>query len=109
MSKARVILVGVGNAASSLIQALEYYAKSGKSGLKYETIGGMRLEDIEIVSAYDVVKNKVGKDLNEAMKREIITRSEYNLKNGELDLFPDEHAWGANKSVAFFEKWLGQR
>ncbi|MHA1237546.1 MAG: inositol-3-phosphate synthase, partial [Candidatus Hodarchaeales archaeon] len=45
----------------------EYYSKSGKSGLKYETIGGMRLEDIEIVSAYDVVKSKVGKDLNEAI------------------------------------------
>ncbi|MHA1207498.1 MAG: inositol-3-phosphate synthase [Candidatus Hodarchaeales archaeon] len=67
MSKAKVILVGVGNASSSLIQALEYYSKSGKSGLKYETIGGMRLEDIEIVSAYDVVKSKVGKDLNEAI------------------------------------------
>jgi len=67
MSKARVILVGVGNATSSLVQALEYYSRSGKSGLKYETIGGMRLEDIEIVSAYDVIKNKVGKDLNEAI------------------------------------------
>ncbi len=67
MSKARVILVGVGNASSSLLQGLEYYSKSGRSGLKYETISGMRLEDIEIVSAYDVVKSKVGKDLNEAI------------------------------------------
>jgi myo-inositol-1-phosphate synthase len=67
MSKARVILVGVGNATSSLIQGLEYYSKSGRSGLKYETIDGMRLEDIEIVSAYDVVKSKVGKDLNDAI------------------------------------------
>lgn len=25
----------------------------------------------------------------------------------ELDLFGGEHAWGANKSVAFFRKWLG--
>ncbi len=67
MSKARVILVGVGNAASSLVQSIEYYSKSGRGGLKYETIGSMRLEDIEIVTAFDVVKNKVGKDLNEAI------------------------------------------
>jgi hypothetical protein len=26
----------------------------------------------------------------------------------ELDLFPGEHAWGGNKSVAFFRKHLGQ-
>jgi hypothetical protein len=25
----------------------------------------------------------------------------------ELDLFPGEHAWGGNKSVAFFRKHLG--
>ena len=67
MSKARVILVGVGNATSSLIQGLEYYSKSGRSGLKYDKIGDMLLEDIEIVSAYDVVKSKIGKDLNEAI------------------------------------------
>ena len=67
MSKARVILVGVGNATSSLIQGLEYYSKSERSGLKYDKIGDMLLEDIEIVSAYDVVKSKVGKDLNEAI------------------------------------------
>lgn len=32
------------------------------------------------------------KDLNEAMQLEIITRSEYNLKNGTLDIFPAKHA-----------------
>ena len=25
----------------------------------------------------------------------------------ELDVFPDEHAWGGNKSEAFFRKHLG--
>ncbi len=32
------------------------------------------------------------KDLSEAMQLEIITRSEYNLKNGKLDMFPPEHS-----------------
>jgi hypothetical protein len=26
--------------------------------------------------------------------------------NLELDLFPGEHSWGANKSIPFFEKHL---
>ncbi len=30
------------------------------------------------------------------------------LENLELDLFPGEHAWGGNKSVAFFRKHLGK-
>jgi myo-inositol-1-phosphate synthase len=65
--KAKVILVGVGNATSAFVQALKYYSEHSTSGLQYETIGGMRLEDIEIVSAYDVVKSKVDKDLSEAI------------------------------------------
>ncbi|NHJ01673.1 MAG: inositol-3-phosphate synthase [Candidatus Heimdallarchaeota archaeon] len=70
VAKARVILVGVGNAASSLVQALRYYsvhATDGASGVNYETIGGLRINDIEIVSCFDVVEGKVGKDLAEAI------------------------------------------
>ncbi|MFX0013302.1 MAG: inositol-3-phosphate synthase [Promethearchaeota archaeon] len=67
MTKARVILVGVGNAASALVQALEYYSKHETTGLKYETIGGLRINDIEIVTAFDVVEGKVGKDITEAI------------------------------------------
>lgn len=67
MTKARVILVGVGNAASALVQALEYYTKHKTTGLKYETIGGMRISDIEIAAAFDVVEGKVGKDVTEAI------------------------------------------
>ena len=67
MAKARVILVGVGNAASALVQALEYYTKHETTGLKYESIGGMRINDIEIAAAFDVVEGKVGKDITEAI------------------------------------------
>ncbi|MFW9853814.1 MAG: inositol-3-phosphate synthase [Candidatus Thorarchaeota archaeon] len=66
MSTVRIVLVGVGNAASSLTQSLVYY-KDRPSGTKYETIGDLRIGDIEIVSAFDVVKGKVGKDLGEAI------------------------------------------
>jgi myo-inositol-1-phosphate synthase len=56
----------VGNAASSLVQSIVYY-KDRPSGTKYEKIGDLRIGDIEIVSAFDVVKGKVGKDLREAI------------------------------------------
>lgn len=67
MTKARIILVGVGNAASAVVQALEYYSKHETTGLKYETIGGLRVSDIEIAGAFDVVEGKVGKDITEAI------------------------------------------
>ncbi len=67
MENARVILVGVGNAASALVQSLEYYSKHETIGLKYETIGGLRISDIEIAAAFDVVEGKVGKDISDAI------------------------------------------
>ncbi len=68
MTKAKVILVGIGNAASSLVQALSYYKhKSKELKVAYETIGGLKISDINIVGAYDVVEGKVGCDLSEAI------------------------------------------
>lgn len=66
MTKARLILVGVGNAASSFVQALKYYDHK-TTGFKYESIGGLRISDIEIAAAYDVVEGKVGQDLSKAI------------------------------------------
>jgi len=62
----RVALAGIGNSASALVQGVSYY-KSGGSGLAYPVIGGYSLEDVEFVSAFDVSKRKVGKDLAEAI------------------------------------------
>lgn len=67
MTHAKVILVGVGNAASALVQALEYYSKHETIGLKFETIGGLRIDDIEISAAFDVVEGKVGRDVTDAI------------------------------------------
>ncbi|MFX0171651.1 MAG: inositol-3-phosphate synthase [Candidatus Hodarchaeota archaeon] len=66
MTKAKVILVGVGNAASAFVQALKYY-ENKSIGFKYMSIGGLGIEDIEITGAYDVIEGKVGKDLSEAI------------------------------------------
>ncbi len=69
--KIRVAIVGVGNCASSLVQGRYYYAdaKPGEMipGLMHVDLGGYHVSDIEFVAAFDVDREKVGKDLSEAI------------------------------------------
>jgi len=69
--KVRVAIVGVGNCASSLVQGRYYYADAKESdfvpGLMHVNLGGYHVRDIEFVAAFDVDKEKVGKDLSEAI------------------------------------------
>ena len=67
----RVAIVGVGNCASSLVQGVHYYrdAKAGEPipGIMHVDLGGYHIRDIEFVAAFDIDKNKVGKDLADAI------------------------------------------
>jgi myo-inositol-1-phosphate synthase len=69
--KVRVAIIGVGNCASSLVQGVQYYknAKVGEfiPGLMHVDLGGYHVGDIEFSAAFDIDKNKVGKDLSEAI------------------------------------------
>src|SRR6266571_1544440 len=69
--KVRVAIVGVGNCASSFVQGVHYYRdaspKTFVPGLMHVNLGGYHVRDIEFVAAFDVDKNKVGKDLSEAI------------------------------------------
>jgi myo-inositol-1-phosphate synthase len=69
--KIRVAIVGVGNCASSLVQGRYYYENAKDDefvpGLMHVNLGGYHIRDIEFVAAFDVDKNKVGKDLSEAI------------------------------------------
>ncbi len=71
MSKIRVAIVGMGNCASSLIQGIHYYrnAKAGDfvPGLMHVTVGSYHVSDIDVVAAFDVDSNKVGRDVGEAI------------------------------------------
>lgn len=69
--KIKVAIVGVGNCASSLVQGIEYY-KNAKGndfvpGVMHVNFGGYHISDIEVVAAFDVNSNKVGKDVAEAI------------------------------------------
>jgi len=68
MSKIRLAIAGVGNCASSLVQGFSYYAKQQDTiGLMHEVIGGFRVEDCEVVAAFDIDARKVGRPLEEAI------------------------------------------
>lgn len=71
MDKIRVAIIGVGNCASSLIQGVHYY-KNAKAtdfipGVMHVNLGGYHIRDIEFVAAFDIDRNKVGKDLSKAI------------------------------------------
>lgn len=68
----KVGIVGLGNCASSLIQGLEYYKDVDEKsepviGLMSNDFGGYLIRDIQVVAAFDVNGNKVGKDISEAI------------------------------------------
>ncbi len=71
MSKIKVAIVGVGNCASSLVQGIQKYREAPDNefipGLMHTVLGGYHIGDIEFVAAFDIDKNKVGKDLGEAI------------------------------------------
>ncbi len=71
MGKIRVAIIGVGNCASSLVQGVEYYKKAKEDdfipGLMHVNLGGYHVRDIEFSAAIDIDKNKVGKDLADAI------------------------------------------
>jgi myo-inositol-1-phosphate synthase len=74
VGKINVAIIGVGNCASSLVQGVHYYAKAKDDefvpGLMHVNLGGYHISDIRFVAAFDIDKNKVGKDLARAIYTE---------------------------------------
>ena len=80
MPRIRIAIAGVGNCASSLVQGIHYYAAAAArsadgngqrgndtTGLMHPAIGGWRVEDIDVVAAFDIDARKVGRPLEEAL------------------------------------------
>jgi myo-inositol-1-phosphate synthase len=69
--KVRVAIIGVGNCANSLLQGVEYYKDADPEtfvpGLMHVDLGGYHVRDVEFTAAFDVTKDKVGKDLADAI------------------------------------------
>ncbi len=72
MGKINVAIIGTGNCASSLVQGLYKYGEVDEGtakipGLMNNILGGYALSDVNVVAAFDVDKDKVGRDLSEAL------------------------------------------
>jgi myo-inositol-1-phosphate synthase len=66
--KIRVAIAGLGNCAGGLIEGVAFYRKNRTTdGLIFPVIGGYRVENIEVVCAFDVSKAKVGRPIREAI------------------------------------------
>ena len=71
MSSINVAIIGAGNCASSLVQGVYKYQEAPEDefipGLMHTVLGGYHISDINFVAAFDIDKNKVGKDLSQAI------------------------------------------
>ena len=84
MGKINVAIIGVGNCASSFVQGIHKYVELPEDenvpGIMHTKIGDYRIEDIEVVAAFDIDQNKVGKDVSEA----IFTKPNNTLKFADV-------------------------
>ncbi len=68
--KIRVAVIGVGNCASSLVQGVYFYRNSYEEnipGIMHTTFGDYHIGDIEFTFAVDINREKIGKDISEAI------------------------------------------
>jgi myo-inositol-1-phosphate synthase len=84
LGKIKVAIIGVGNCASSLVQGIHKYVELPEDakvpGVMHTKIGDYRIEDIDVVAAFDIDENKVGKDVSEA----IFTKPNNTLKFADV-------------------------
>jgi myo-inositol-1-phosphate synthase len=70
-NRINVAIIGAGNCASSLVQGVNFYRKAKANefvpGLMHVNLGEYHVSDIHFVAAFDIDRNKVGKDLAEAI------------------------------------------
>lgn len=68
----RIAIAGVGNCCSSLIQGVFYYKnirdnRNPVPGLMHNVMASHKISDVKPVTAFDIDKRKVGKDLSKAI------------------------------------------
>lgn len=113
VSDINIAIIGVGNCACSLFQGLTYYndLSDNIDGIMKQNIGGYKIENINVVAAFDIDKRKVGKTLKEA----IISKPNCTPIYADFDKLPDgpivemgnildgvsEHMLNANEEEGF--------
>jgi myo-inositol-1-phosphate synthase len=70
MGTIKLAIAGVGNCASALVQGMEFYRThdpAETAGVLHPDLGGYRIEDIQVVCAFDIDARKVGRTLDQAL------------------------------------------
>ncbi len=72
VGRINVAVIGLGNCASSLIQGIHKYGEVDENsapvpGVMHNVLGGYTIGDVNVVAAFDVDREKVGVDINEAI------------------------------------------
>jgi myo-inositol-1-phosphate synthase len=70
MGTIKLAIAGVGNCASALVQGIEFYRTHDPvetAGVLHPELGGYRIEEIQVVCAFDVDARKVGQPLDQAL------------------------------------------
>jgi len=64
-----IAIAGLGNVASSLIEGIYFYRQNREfdEGLLFPTVNGYLVRDIEVVAAFDISSQKVGRPVHEAI------------------------------------------
>jgi myo-inositol-1-phosphate synthase len=65
----RLAVAGIGNCAGSLIEGIAHYRRQQDHcrGLLFPVLGGYAVSDIEVVAAFDIARDKVGRAVSEAI------------------------------------------
>jgi myo-inositol-1-phosphate synthase len=68
IKRVRVAVVGVGNNTSALVQGMAFYRAGGRPvGVRRPEIAGIGVGDVDVVAAFAISGDKVGRDLHEAI------------------------------------------
>ena len=71
MVEIRVAIAGLGGCGSAIVQGIYYYQDAREDefvpGLMHVKFGDYHIRDVKFVTAFDVNKEKIGKDLSEAI------------------------------------------
>jgi myo-inositol-1-phosphate synthase len=71
LGEVRVAIAGVGNCACTLVQGVEYYKNAREDanvpGLMHVNFGGYHVREVRFVAAFEVNRQKIGKDLADAI------------------------------------------
>ncbi len=102
MPEIRVGIVGVGNCAAGIVQAVDIAKSPSKSisVVKHPKIGGYGIEDIHFASAFDVGSNKIGKPLGKAIyESPNILRWKESVSNCDVEVMPSPVLDGVSELV----------